>query len=461
MLVFLPLVLFIDTYATDTSRVLTKDAFISIIKTYHPVVKQAKLQVDRANANVLSARGGFDPFLSANLDRKTFDGKLYYSYFKPEIVVPTWYGIEFKAGAEEIIGTRVSSESTLGQTTYMGVKAPVTGLLFDKRRAALRQAQALSELSEAECKLVVNNLLFDALSTYWNWVKEYQVYQVISNLIATNEQRLRFVRIEYEQGARPGFDTVETNAQLQTLYSMQNAAWNGFMNAGLEMSNFLWLDNDQPASWSVAVSPDSMEVAKGFDNLALPLIDTILSAIDNHPKLQAIGFKLDALEIEQRLKAQSLLPKLSLSANMLSKGYKLPGDVNIPMLENNHKLGVEFNMPLFQRDARGAYKASKLKIQETKLEQSLVTLQQENKVRSYFNELTAGQQQTRYFAQALDNYRRLYDAERFKFELGESSLFMINSREMKMLETAQKVIELKTKWHKNYSGLLWAAGILF
>jgi outer membrane protein TolC len=170
---------------------------------------------------------------------------------------------------------------------------------------------------------------------------------------------------------------------------------------------------------------------------------------------------MDILEIEKKLKAQSLMPKLSLSGNMLSKGYKYPQELNLPFLENNHKVGFNFAVPLFLRDARGAYSAAKLKIQETDLERSNTRLQIENKTRNYYNELLALTQQLNIMTSTNINFIKLYQGERLKFETGESSLFLLNARQSKVLETSQKLVELKAKWQKAYVSLLWSAGTLY
>ena len=444
----------------DPLRVLGKSDILNIVRTYHPVILRSGLQVRRAGAEVLAARGGFDPVVRTGLDRKTFDGKFYYSYFNPEVNIPTWYGIELKAGSEEITGERVSSESTLGKTSYAGIKVPVNNLLFDRRRAVLRQAQVIREQSEAERRLVVNDVIYDALSAYWAWVKDYLVYKVVTDAVAVNEERFRFVRTEYEQGARAAIDTTEALAQLQAFYMQQNAAWLAFQNSGNELSNYLWLEDSEPAMWNTGIIPDTADVNKIVPPNEQPALGEMLATVPTHPKMMSMGFKIDVLEIERKLKAQYLMPKLSLSGNILSKGYSVPSDISMPFLENNHKLGIDLSMPLFLREARGGYQAVNLKIKETTLDQSNTGLLIANKIKSYYNEFVALGQQVSIFDGAYGNYQRLFQGERMRFSAGESSLFLLNTRENKLLESAQKLVELKTKWHKAYAGLMWSAGYL-
>lgn len=437
---------------------ISKDELLSIVRQYHPVVKQADIGVQSAKARLLQTRGNFDPVLNTDVDRKTLDGKQYYNYINPQISIPTWYGIDLKAGIEEVSGDRVSPEYSIGQTSYAGIKFSANSLLFDARRATLVQAKLFCKQSEADRRLAINNILYDALHAYWNWVREYYNYSIISNAILVNEERLKFVRIEYEQGGRPAIDTTETLSQLQAFYVQQQAALLAYKNAGIELSGYLWGENNMPYTWHDEIVPDSNDLQYEF---SIPSLSAVLGNINQHPKYESLSFKVNSLKVDQRLKAQSFIPKLSLNANMLSKGYYETSSLSAIQLENNHKVGATLSLPLFYRGAVGGYRQSKLKVLEMQTEQQNLALQLEIKVKTYYNEVLSLKKQIQTYSSAYDNYRKLYTGEKFRFDNGESSLFVLNSRENKLLEASQKLIELKTKWHKSYAGLLWAAGQLY
>ena len=98
--------------------------------------------VERAANALLSSRGDFDPALTLDASRKTFDGKNYYFYTNPELKIPTWIGLNVKAGLENNGGNYLNPEVTKGQSSYLGVEMPLAkGLVMDKRRAALQQAK--------------------------------------------------------------------------------------------------------------------------------------------------------------------------------------------------------------------------------------------------------------------------------------------------------------------------------
>ena len=57
--------------------------------------------------------------------------------------------------------------------------------------------------------------------------------------------------------------------------------------------------------------------------------------------------------------------------------------------------------------------------------------------------------------QNLNNYEKLLKAEEIRFENGESSIFLINSRENKKIDAQEKLINLKAKVIKSYNKLKW------
>jgi outer membrane protein TolC len=445
---------------TNTNnKTLSQDEFISIVKKYHPVVRQASIGVERAKANLLENRGAFDPTIGADYSTKTFGGKGYYDYFNPEIVIPTWFGIDLKAGTEKIEGDRASNELTMGESSYIGVKMGLHQLLFDKRRAILQQAKSMVKLSRAEQELILNDLLFDAIAAYWLWVRNYEIYRIVQDALEVSKDRFRFVKVEYEQGSKPAIDTTEALTQLQTFQMLAQSTKLEWQNAGLMLSNYLWLQDQKAMDWNENIIPMDNQINEAYP--IPPALETLLeTAAISHPKLRSLDFKIDILETERKLKAQSFIPKLSVSGNALNNGFTFANPTDRLLLENNHKLGVDLSVPLFMRQARGAYKQARLKIEETNLQQDITALEINNKIKSYYNEVFNLQGQINTFEDAYKNYSRLYQGEVIRFTNGESTLFVMNARQNKVLEVAQKLVELKAKWRKSYAGLLWSAAAL-
>ena len=446
----------------NDNQILSPDDFIAIVKAYHPVIKQADISIKKAIAEITIARGNFDPSLYLNSEQKTFDGKNYYQYTNSELKIPTWYGIEVKAGLENNGGQFINSESSLGQTSYLGISVPLAkNLVMDKRRAILQQAKLFKSLSEAERLNTLNDLLNDAYATYWNWVKEYQLYNVVTNTVEVNEVRFNLVKIGYRQGDRPAIDTVEALVQLQTFQYLQSESLVKLQNAGIDLSNFLWLPNNSFYQLSLSVQPADFWFEQSIEALPLAVLDELLYIAKlTHPKLSMFDFKLDMLEVERKLKFQGLLPLVNVKTNLLNKGYNVFKNGSVNLYENNYKFGLDIGMPLRLSEGRGGYRLAKLKIQETNYAQALQQQSIENKIRFYYNEIIGLRQQIKIYENAYLNYQTLFRGEDTRFKAGESSLFLLNTRENKVLEALQKLVELKTKFYKTQIALQWAAGQL-
>ena len=447
--------------AQDNGRTISAKQVMQIVKQYHPVAKQASLLIEKAKADITIARGGFDPLFFNRNAQKTFDGIDYYQYNRPELIIPTWFGVEVYAGLEKLSGSRTDPTETSGKTSYFGLSVPLAkNLLMDKRRAALQTAKIFSSASEMERRNILNNLLLDAAKSYWYWMQYYQVYKILNDAVLVNEQRMQLIKTAFELGDRPAIDTIEALTQLQNFQVLRENAWMEFQNAGLGLSVFLWQQNDTPASLPPDVVPADESVLTAVSGSSLPVLNELLTAAKkNHPELLLYNFKLDALAVEKKLKFQGLLPIVNFQYNQLGKGYDILQTATGPLFENNFQYGLSVGIPLRLSEGRGEYRKTKLKITETQLQQNLKQLQIENKVKGYFNELVALQKQVQLQEGAYKNYLSLQQGEQIRFQAGESSLFLVNARENKALEALQKLQELRTKYLITVNTLQWAAGL--
>ena len=62
--------------------------FLGYVKKYHPLVKQADLKLNEAQANLMLARGAFDPKIEVDYSEKQFKDKNYYSVLNSSL--PHW-----------------------------------------------------------------------------------------------------------------------------------------------------------------------------------------------------------------------------------------------------------------------------------------------------------------------------------------------------------------------------------
>lgn len=436
--------------------------YLEIVKKYHPVYQQTNLAVKKSVAEILSSRGAFDPIFNHYFSNKTFDGKSYYQYSSPELIIPTWFGTEFNIGTENYEGTKVDPTRTFGRSSFIGVSVPLAkDLLIDKRRAALSQAKLMNQMSLQDQKAVLNDLLFDASSAYWEWVKNHQLVETIQRILSTSEKRFQFIKQSHVLGERPAVDTLEAYTQIQFYQNYLSNAELNVQKSTILLSSFLWNENQQNVILSNDVKPDT-ELANNKAWLGFELsLDRILERAEElNPELRAYDFKLSALKIEKQLKFQNLLPKVDLNYQQLAPGTQFNNIFSDNSIRNNYIAGLKIELPIPLRFGRGEYEKAKIKYQDEQINQRLKRNSIQVKVKQYHTEFTNLKSQLTIQSSMVENYLALTKAEETRLSNGEGSLFLINSRELKALESMEKMVDLKAKYYKSIFATQWAAGLL-
>ncbi len=445
----------------NTSLTLSLSELTSMVIKFHPVAKQADIEIGQAKQDLRISRGAFDPVFSYRVAEKTFDGTAYYFYQQPTLTLPTWFGVTLQTGVEEVTGNRIDPTETVGRSSYMGMQIPLgRDLITDKRRTDLQKAKIAREASYTERRRMINDLLLEAHSAYWEWWQQYRVYMVVTEALNVARKRVDFVRISVKGGDRPALDTTEALAQLQLFEVQWNQTLVALRKSQWELSQFLWKEDQTPYLLPETCQPASNAFEQFIIAQNLPVLDSFLTAaVTNHPELKLYNFKLNSLEIEKRYRTQQLLPKATFNYNFLEKGFQWTAPKTV-LFENNFQYGLALNIPLRLSAERGEYKKVRYTIQSTTLEQDLKRLQIENKVRSSFFEVENLRKQISVQENALRNYQALLRGEELRFRTGESSLFLVNARETRVWESAQKLEEIKAKYLVAFQKLYWSAGLL-
>ncbi len=436
----------------DTT-VLPVDTFMSLVKRHHPVALQARLIRKKAEANRLKASGAFDPKLFSEIKQKQFSEKDYYQLQNSGIEFPAWFGLKAKAGYELNEGIYLNNQNTVPGSGLWYADVSITlgkGLFMDERRAMIKQARLLEESAEFEVDLALNAILEEALHSYWQWYEAYREMAVMRDALKAAKFRFKGVKRQALVGDKAMVDTLESAIQVQDRSIRLQKAQAKFITRRNELATYLWLEGVVPLNIKEASKPEFNEKA------VLNILPD--NWFINHPSLNFYRLKLEGLEIERRLKAESLKPQLDLNYKFLNQ--PAPNDFFAQYSPDNYNWGLKASFPLFIRKGRGDLNKTKVKIEENNLELDLKRVGLQNKVQALEQELILSQGQLIETRSMVNNYRRLLAAENNKFRNGESSLFLINSRELKYIDAQLKQIELESKLNSVRAKLLSAAGVL-
>jgi outer membrane protein TolC len=444
-----------------TTGVFRMDDFYAQIIRYHPVARQANLLGEKAKQELRIARGLLDPTVNSKFYRKELGGTNYYTLWDNTLKIPVWYGTDIKAGFERNSGVNVNGENLTPSEglTYVGISVPLgQGLIIDERRSTIRQAQLMVNLAEAERLSMINKLLLQAGKDYIDWMFAYNRWQLLSQGYDLAKFRFEAVKERVLQGDLSGIDSVEAKIEVQNRRVMMRQAEVEYRNASLIVSNHLWTENNTPVEVTDNMTPAEPEAVNTL--LQLDTLQELLEmAQTNHPDLVKQRLKLDQLNIERRFVADKFKPKLNLEYNIIQKGFTLDGQsFSETHLSNNYKFGASFSFPIFLRNERGKLQLTTLKITETNLGLQQSGREIVNNVQAAYNDLVALNEQVDLQEEMVGNSQTMRDGEQELFNNGESSLFMINSREMSLINNQLKLYEFKAKYAKARITLQWAAG---
>ena len=281
--------------------------FLGYVKKYHPLVKQADLKLNEAQANLMQARGAFDPKIEVDFSEKQFKHSEYYSILNSSFKIPTWYGIELKAGFDNAEGIYVNPENTLPNSglTSLGISVPLgQGLFINQRMADIRKAKIAQNLNVAERNLQAVEVIYEASVSYVNWKRSFDEVKLYENYLENALIRYNGVSKLIEEGDKPAIDSVEAGIAVKTRKLNLEEAKLKFTKAKLELSNYLWLENNIPLELNDGLQPEDLLSKSIKETLQINELGTI--DLDNHPKIKALDAKIAMLKVDRKLKANAL-----------------------------------------------------------------------------------------------------------------------------------------------------------
>lgn len=442
------------TTQLSAQDVLDFETFMRWIGDNHPIPKQASLTAKIGRESVKAARGGFDPIAFASINEKVYNEISYYNRQTYGVDIPTWAGLSVHGMMERNSGVYLNPEKLVPQSGLLSAGLTLNigqGLLIDERRRALFQAKAFEKQTIAEQRKVLNNLFLEAAHVYWQWALAEENFRVLERGLEVTIERFEGIRESFLQGELPAIDTVEAYTQVQTIEFRLREQENRKYIMRQLVSTFTWTDDEMPMELNEDVRPEPLS------NLAdAPEVGDPYAQIPNHPDLLELDNRRDILNVERRWKAEQLKPVLFLRYNLLSEDFNVNDHA---FFQNNYTIGGGFVFPLFLRKERGNLNIVKSELKQIDFERELVKLQLRNELDAELNSLRITNEQVRIFQENVRNLDRLLRAEQTRFEIGESSIFLINARENTLLDGQVTLNQTKANYLINQAKVRVAAGI--
>ncbi|PWJ44790.1 TolC family protein [Sediminitomix flava] len=452
---------FTSVFAQEEDIHVSIEEVFQMVVQYHPIGKQANLELEKAKWKGMKLRGFLDPKLKASLSEKAFNDKTLYQKSGAYIELPSGFeGLKFKMGLEQNDGSKLNSELTTndgGGWSFVGIEVPLGRKeMADKRSWIQKEATLLQSLSEVQKTKKVNKLLWTVAKNYVEWHYAWNANKLLVKAYDLALFRHQSIIARINQGALAAIDSVESGIIVQQREIDKDNAAIVLHNARLRMSQHLWNEDENPIILAEKAYPQQVSL----DQISPEVLEKLKSYIQtNHPFLLENEVMLSQEQLQRKILKQQFKPYFSVSYKyMYPFGEQESWYFN--SLQENYNWGVKLTMPLFLRKERAALKLNTVAIDKLELKKQFLDRQLlvdlELSITNFKNYRALHRQQMK----MVGNYERLRQAEIQKFNQGNSTVFYVNVREGKLIDAELKALQLSLKGMKEMVDMYGKAGML-
>lgn len=424
--------------ALATGGVLELDEVLASVDRFPASIVAAEERRIAAGES-LAARGAFDPTLRA---RGVFDVAGYYrnQVFDVSIEAPTpLWGTTLIAGYRAGFGDFPSHDGKLATNAGGEVRAGVQIPLLrngpiDRRRANIDRARVGERFAEEGVRLQRLDLERIAMTRYWEWVGAGFRWRIARDLLALAEARQAQLVARVAAGDLPDIERLENERALRQREAQVVAARRGVEQAAIELAVFL-RDAD---GGSLPPTEERLPPRLREPELPLPLPDgVLLDSLRLRPERRRLSLLAQQLEIERKLAKNQLLPAVDLFGVVsrdLGGGDKVRAQTEL-------ELGVQIDLAILFRAARGRIAIAEGQLARTNAQLGLLERRIEAEIRDLHSALRAGKERLALVRREVELAAGLAKAELERFELGDSTLLLVNLREQAAAEAGVREVD--------------------
>ena len=425
-----------------------------------PSVAAAIADVVAADAEAMSANGGFDP-VARGRAFLTPPGLGAYPQFRSDIVVDVPIpGTPVNAFAGYRFGAPLGSDKNgnpnqiqsyyqerltfLAGEVRAGVNVPVLrNLWIDRRRATIQRAelgQEAARQAEALQRIEVARL---AAFRYWDWVAAGMRREVARDLLRIARDRDRQLSTRVRTGDVPLFDQQDNLRAVAQRESLVVQTQRQVEQTRFELSLY-WRDGaGQPVQAPDTLMPRAIpDPDPTFGDGAM-----VDEALSRRPDLKRLLIQQQQQRIEISLQKNQLLPAIDLGA-VFTQDFGNVGTADPKLATPELEFGAVVEVPILYRLARGRIQLAEAQLSRVEAQLQLIRDRVGVDVTDALSALKAARERVQFTRQEVEVAQKLEAGERQKFELGDSNLLFVNIRETQTAEARLREIDALTDYHR-------------
>ncbi|MBL8072869.1 MAG: TolC family protein [Nitrospira sp.] len=476
--------------ASSRTAPLTIGEVLARIELTHPLLQAAGAERTKARAKILKALGAWEPQFKNKTEAERYetwnlttaptpglalspcvDGDprpcegiqpqvLTGGYNDSKLEVGHPWGFRIQGGMRNGFGDRGNNKIAIipdmqafhrqSQFILGGSFQLLRGFMVNEEYAEYQQAQLAGPQAEIKVAQKRQDLYLAGAVQYWDWQVAVKQAEVVKRALAVAEERLAQVEGLAKGGRVSPLDVVEVNQEVQKRRAAAIAAQRKVEYEQYKLSLFLW-ENNEP------VTPRPEWAPEFQGETPLPTEEEIaaykVEAKEDRPEVRELYIEAKMNNIDIKLAKNKLLPKLNL------EGGPTEG-VTDWIVGVGYRTGLHFEMPLFQREARGKVMAAEVAQQQLALKQQYTEQQVSLDVDNWLSAIVRARDRVTAATEALRLAKTLEEGERTRFNMGSTSVLFVNLRERNVVESAYQLYRAQADYAVARGGMLYARGVL-
>lgn len=421
--------------------VVLEDVLGNIEKTF-PVILLSTREIRKAEFDILAAQGAFDLALRGSVNNTTG----YYDTNRAEmnIVKPTpLWGTSFFAGYRVSNGDfpdyYTPRRTTPGGEIRFGGRIPLwRDRSIDSDRLELKQSQINKDIAGNVLDEQRLGVYRDAAASYWNWVAAGKRKRVVQDLLKIAELRKDQLQRRVKLGDIPAIEEKENERAILARREQITAADRLLQKSALYLSLYFREDDGKMIVPGAGQLPPEFPAEK-------PLANEIFEAdkafaLKHRPELKRIESEIELEQNALRFHENQRGPQIDLIVAG-SRSVQEPQSQGVLRRDPwEAEFGVVFNVPLQTRKQDGKIGGTEQKIeilrQKYGYQKDKIVIEANDALIALENAL----KRLEIMRAELVVAESLAKAEKSRFDLGDSTLLIVNLREQAAAEVALRMV---------------------
>ncbi|MFO0742872.1 MAG: TolC family protein [Labilithrix sp.] len=429
---------------------LTLTEVLENVATRYPLLRAEVQSVAAAEGEELSASGSFDPKWKTKAN--IFESGYYrYGMVDTTIEQPLYYrglsvfgGYRIGQGKFPIYydGYRTNDRGE----ARAGIMVPLLrGGSTDEDRAKLWKAE--QGIIAARQGLVASTLEFqrNAAYKYWEWIAAAKKLEVARTLLNRALERNTAINTRVLRGDAPAVESTDNARAIVQREQQVVSAERALTAARLALSLYLRDEKGNPIIPATERVPEQFPEPTPIGPSALE--NDLSRAFTQRPEMKQYEAKRKQYEIERDLARNDAWPTL----NVVVAGSKQFGEGYPERQPAALEAGLLLDIPLRTRKADGRARVANARFIEYELQLQYVKDKISVEVRDAAAGADAAAQRLELARRELALARQLEQAERTRFDMGDSTLLFVNLREQTTFEAATRELDTLLEHQKALS----------